>query len=134
MEELIAQLRSLNEGVSLPLDLPTEEQVLEAEEQILMPLPADLRTYLLQASDVITGNVEPVTVADERSHTYLPELAALAWDRGLPREYIPVCEYDGGYACIAQDGVVYFWLDGNLEQEWQDLWAWVREVWLHAEH
>lgn len=130
MEEIIEQLREMSEDVSLPLDLPTDDDVLEVEEAILIPLPHDLRTYLLEVSDVIVGAIEPVTAADERSHTYLPEVAATAWSVGLPRDYIPVCEYDGGYAAISQDGKVSFWVNGDFTEEWEDFWYWCRDVWL----
>ena len=130
MEEILERLRERNEDVSLPLDLPTEDDLLTVEEAILISLPGDLRCFLLEASDVICGDIEPVTAADPRSHTYLPEMAANAWSVGLPREYIPICEYHGGFACIAQDGKVYFWQNDDLSEEWEDFWGWCREVWL----
>ncbi len=130
MEEILELLQEQNQAVSFPLDLPTEEDLVCVEEEILISLPGDLRTFLLEASDVIVGAIEPVTAADPRSHTYLPEVAATAWSVGLPREYIPVCEYAQGYACIAQDGKVYFWQSGDMIEEWEDFWYWCRDVWL----
>lgn len=132
MEEILELLREQSQAVSLPLDLPTEDDLVGIEEAILISIPGDLRTFLMEASDVIVGRMEPVTAADPRSHTYLPEVASQAWDRGMPREYVPVCEYDGGYACIGQDGKVFFWKDGDLADEWEDLWYWVRDVWLES--
>jgi len=131
MEDIIEHLRELAESVAVPLALPTEDDLVVVEEEILIPLPHDFRVFLMEVSDVITGNIEPATAADPRSHTYLPEMAALAWDIGLPREYIPICEYEGGYACIAQDGKVTFWRSGEIHGEgWEDIWWWAREVWL----
>lgn len=131
MEDIIELLREINEAVAHPLDLPTEEDLVVVEEQILISLPGELRVFLLEVSDVVFGRIEPCTAADPRSHTYLPEMAANAWDIGLPREYIPLCEYDAGYACISQDGKVVFWSqNGKLSDPWPDLWQWVREVWL----
>jgi len=130
LEEILEQLRELNERVSCALDLPTEDDLVRVEEEILISIPYDLRNFLLQASDVICGTIEPVTAADPRAHTYLPDVAAHAWEIGMPREYIPVCGYKGGYACTAQDGKVFFWQDGELVEEWQDFWCWCREVWL----
>ena len=34
---------------------------------------------------VVYGSLEPVTVTDPQSHTYLPEVAANAWDAGVDR-------------------------------------------------
>ncbi|MFL0811038.1 MAG: SMI1/KNR4 family protein [Agarilytica sp.] len=132
MEEILELLREQSASVSLPLDLPSEDDLVEIEEAILIHIPHDLRTYLMEVSDVIVGALEPVTAADPRSHTYLPEVAAQAWNQGMPRENIPVCEYGGGYACIGQDGKVYFWKNGEQEEEWEDFWYWCRDVWLES--
>ena len=67
MNDIIDQLQDANIETAFPLELPTFEQLVEVEEQILMPLPSALKEYLLEASDVIYGNVEPVTVADPSS-------------------------------------------------------------------
>ncbi len=132
MEEIIEMLREQAESVSLPLDLPSEEELVEVEELLLIGLPHDLRVFLLEVSDVIVGHLEPVTVADPRSHTYLPDVASRAWDIGLPREYIPVCEYNGGFACIGEDGKVLFWDGADMAEEWDGFWQWCRDVWLES--
>ena len=74
MQEMIDELREVAEQVPVPLELPEHDQVVDAQEQILMPLPADFREFLMEASDVIYGTLEPVTAADPSSHTYLPLL------------------------------------------------------------
>ena len=131
MEHIIDQLRQHSESSATPLELPDEEQLVVVEEEILIPIPYDFRTFLLEVSDVICGRVEPATVADPRSHTHLPEMAAVAWSLGMPREYIPICEYDGGYACISQDAKIYFWLpSGMTDTSWEDIWHWCDDVWL----
>ena len=131
MEDIIEQLRERSETVSLGLELPSEDQLVVVEEEILIPLPHDLRVFLLEVSDLIVGSLEPATAADPRSHTYLPEMCANAWDAGLPRENIPICQYRGGYAAIAEDGKVFFWSpDGAEDEPWDDIWRWCRDVWL----
>ncbi|CAH0191367.1 cell wall assembly protein [Pseudomonas sp. PA15(2017)] len=133
MEEVIEQLRELNEPVPVPLELPEEELLVEIEEQILINLPFELREFLLKVSDVVYGRLEPVTVTDPQSHTYLPEVASVAWSLGVPRELVPICEDQGNYYCVEQDGTVLLW-DGEEEDltddSWDSVWHWVREVWL----
>lgn len=133
MEEVIEQLRELNEPVPVPLELPEEELLVEIEEQILINLPFELREFLLKVSDVVYGRLEPVTVTDPQSHTYLPEVASVAWSLGVPRELVPICEDRGNYYCVEQDGTVLLW-DGEEEDltddSWDSVWHWVREVWL----
>ena len=131
MNETIEILRQRSESVPVPLDLPDDEDLLFIEEQLCISLPRDLREFLLEASDVIYGSMEPVTAADPNSHTYLPEVAATAWESGLPRIVIPICEHQSHYYCMDQDGVVRLWQKGDFnDKEWESIWEWVEEIWL----
>ena len=134
MEEVIEQLRELNEPVPVPLELPEEEVLVEIQEQILIHLPFELREYLLKASDVVYGHLEPVTVCDPQSHTYLPEVAARDWDEGLPRYLVPLCAERGRYYAVDPEGQVLLWEDGEIdeEQQWDSVWDWVEDVWLQG--
>jgi hypothetical protein len=134
VEEVIEQLRELNEPVPVALELPEEELLVEIEEQILINLPFELREFLLKVSDVVYGRLEPVTATDPQSHTYLPEVASVAWSLGVSRELVPICEDHGNYYCVEQDGTVVLWEgdSGELSEEetWDSVWHWVRDVWL----
>lgn len=132
MEDVLEQLRELNEPVPTPLELPDDELLVEIEEQLLINIPREFREYLLLASDVVYGKLEPVTVTDPHSHTYLPEVAAVAWDRGLPRDLLPICETADGYYTVAEDGQIGLWQDGQLDDhhQWDSIWYWIRDVWL----
>jgi hypothetical protein len=136
VEEVIEQLRELNEPVPVPLELPDEETLVEIQEQILIHLPFALREFLLQVSDVVYGRLEPVTAADPQSHTYLPEVAALAWSLGVPRELVPLCEDHGNYYVVEEDGTVLLWEadtgEINEDESWESVWHWVRDVWLES--
>ncbi len=133
MDELIERLRECNEPVPVPLELPDDDDISEVEEALLIKLPDELKLFLLSVSDVVCGRLEPVTAADPGSHTYLPEVASRAWDEGLPRHMIPICERPerGGYDCLAHDGRVVAWAYGDeTGEEWESLWDWVEEEWL----
>jgi hypothetical protein len=136
MEEVIEQLRELNEPVPVPLELPEEETLVEIQEQILIHLPFALREYLLTVSDVVYGRLEPVTASDPQSHTYLPEVAATAWDLGVPRYLVPLCEDHGNYYVVEDDGTVLLWEadtgEINEDENWESVWHWCRDVWLES--
>lgn len=133
MEDVIDELRSQAEAIPVPLELPDEDTLVVVEEEILLPLPRELRQFLLEVSDVVYGSIEPVTAADPYTHTYLPEVAAMAWSLGVPRHLVPLCENHGNYYCVEPDGEVVYWRDGDLtEERWQSVWHWVREVWLES--
>lgn len=136
MDDVIDLLREKKEPISVPLELPDDDLLVEIEEQLLLPLPDDLWHYLLEASDVVYGALEPVTAADPRSHTYLPEVAAQAWNDGMPRHLLPVCQLGDGYYCISEEGEVRYWNGHKLgkdpqgNKQWANLWEWIRDVWL----
>ncbi|MGL4474000.1 MAG: SMI1/KNR4 family protein [Shewanella sp.] len=132
MNELIERLQELNQTVPVPLELPEYDQLVQAEEQLLIGFPRELKEFLLYASDVIVGRIEPVTVSDPSSHTYLPEVASYAWSIGLPRDLLPICQVGDDFYCIDQEGRVYLWQDGYLDEEttWESFWEWVDNVWL----
>ena len=135
MEDVIEQLRELNEPVPVPLELPEEETLVEIQEQILIHLPHGLREFLLQVSDVVYGRLEPVTASDPQSHTYLPEVAATAWSLGVPREMVPLCEDHGNYYVVEEDGTVLLWeaeTEEFNEESWESVWHWARDVWLES--
>ena len=135
MEEVIEQLRELNEPVPVALELPDEETLVQIQEQILIHLPFELREFLLTVSDVVYGRLEPVTASDPQSHTYLPEVAATAWDAGMPRELVPLCQDGRDYYAVDEEGQVSLWLEetGELSGDtWDSVWHWVRDVWLES--
>lgn len=133
MEETLDRLRAAHQPVPVPLELPTHEDLVDVEEELLLSIPREMRRFLLEASDVVTGSIEPVTAADPHSHTYLSEVAALAWSKGLERYLLPLCEVNGNYYCVDPDGEVLFWRDGELtDQTWDDVWHWIDDVWLES--
>ena len=132
MEEVIEQLRELNEPVPVPLELPEEEMLVEIQEQILIHLPFQLREYLLTVSDVVYGRLEPVTASDPQSHTYLPEVTSVAWDLGVPRNLVPLCQDGDDYYVVDEESQVLLWegSTGELsDEQWDSVWHWVRDVW-----
>ncbi|MFF7707304.1 SMI1/KNR4 family protein [Pseudomonas sp. NPDC007930] len=135
MEDVIEQLREANEPVPVPLELPDEDVLVEIQEQILIHIPDDMKAFLLTVSDVIYGSLEPVTVTDPNSHTYLPEVAANAWDAGMPRELVPLCQDGSNYYAVEEDGTVVLWdADDEIvtEESWDSVWTWARDVWLES--
>lgn len=135
-DELIDQLRALNEPVPVPLELPDEDLLVEIEEQLLIGLPYELRQFLLHVSDVVYGHLEPVTAADPHAHTFLPEVAAEAWNAGVPRHLVPLCQEGDDYYLVDLEGQVLHW-DGAQAQldeaEWESVWHWVFEVWMQGQ-
>lgn len=133
MDEIIEALRAINVHVAMPLELPEEDTLVEIEELLFVALGRDFRDFLLNVSDVIYGSLEPVTAADPNSHTYLPEVASVAWARGVSREILPLCESGNGYYCISEEGLVTYWENGSTgEDSWENVWEWTQDVWMES--
>lgn len=133
LAESIAALRRANQPVPKPMRLPTPEEVASVEAALGVQFHPDFRTFLMRASDVVVGTMEPVTIALRGSHTDLSEVATDAWAAGVPKKWVPVCESNGDYFCITPEGDVQFWShDGPTDERWASLSDWIDQVWLQS--
>lgn len=131
LDDAIREYRLLHEEVPIPTRLPTSEEVDAVQAQLGVCFHPDLRTFLLRASDVHYGNMEPVTLTKPDSHTFLPRVCGHAWDRwDIPRELVPICADNANYHCLTPDGQVVYWGhdDGEVTATWTSLADWIREV------
>jgi hypothetical protein len=110
LDDAIRELRRRNEALPRPLRLPTEAEVVEAERRLAHAFHPDFRRYLREASDVTCGILEPVTITRPESHTDLFKVAASAWDAyHVPRDLLPICEFNADFYCLTPAGEVVFW-------------------------
>jgi SUKH superfamily protein len=132
LTDVLAELRDLNEPVPKPLRLPTEIEVDLAESSLGIKFPEDYRRYLLEASDIVFGALEPAVVTPDAGYLSLVEVAESAWsEMELPRDLLPFCEDNGDYYCFAADGRIKFWShNGATDESWPDLATWIKEVWI----
>ena len=130
--EALQELRKLNELVPKPPSLPSVAEVEAMETRLGLKFHPDYVQFLLEASDVVFDVLEPATITDPESHTYLPNVAAAAWEVGVDRSWLPICEVNGDYYVLKPTGEVMYWShDGNVREEsWPDLATWIREVWI----
>lgn len=134
LEDVIAKLRSLNEPVPKPLRLPTESEVAAAEKKLGVEFSADYHQFLLQASDVTYGALEPAIITPDAGHLDLVTMVKEAWKLGVPDDLLPFCESNGDYFCLHPDGQVVYWNhNGSSDETWPDLAHWINEVWLEEE-
>lgn len=131
MDEAIAELRSLNEPVPIPLRRPSEEEIENVEKQLGVRFHPDYQRFLLEAGDVVFGTLEPATIPKESGHTYIVPLVRNAWGRGVPRRWLPIAEDNGNYYCMNDAGEVSYWShDGSTNEKWSSLAVWIKKVWI----
>jgi hypothetical protein len=136
ISEAIEELRKRNQPVPKPARLPTPEEVVEAEGRVRARFHAHYRRFLLEASDVVYGTLEPAQVA--RAGGWPPYLVEMVEDAraypGFPPDLLPFCEDNANYYCMDGSGespeVVYWCHDGLTDEKWPDLATWIAEVWI----
>lgn len=133
INEIAEALHDQAEKPAFAPEPPTLDDLIEAQEAMLISVPNEFRDFLMHSSFEIYGRLEPVTISDPQCHTYLPEVAAEAWSLGMPREFIPLCRDGNNIYCVAEDDVVYVWsheLGEEPEEVSTNTWEWVRDYWL----
>ena len=132
IDSAIRRLRELNEPVPKPLRLPTESEVTEAEELLGIVFLPDYKKFLLEASDVVFGVLEPGIVIPNCGHLALVPMANNAWTKmGLPRELLPICEDNADFYCLTRSNEVVFWShNGRDGRKWSDIATWINDVWI----
>ncbi|MFO1021376.1 MAG: SMI1/KNR4 family protein [Planctomycetales bacterium] len=128
----IRKLRELNEPVPKPMRLPSPEEVDEAERELGIQFHPDYRHYLLEASDVVLGILEPATLTVPDDFTDLREVCKSAWESyDVPRNLLPICEDNADFYCLNARGEVLFWSHNGLsEEKWPTLADWIEQVWI----
>ncbi len=131
LDEMISRLRALNIKVPKPARLPSIEEIEAIETASGVSFPPELKHYLLLASDVVFGTLEPVTVTNPNSHTHFPIVLATARELGVPSDLIPICEDNSDFYCITLSGEVVFWSHNGINDErWPSVASWIENVWI----
>lgn len=131
LDAAIAELHRLNEPVPKPLRLPTPEEVAALARDLGRDFHSDFCRYLLEASNVTLGALEPVTAVPESGHTYLPRVVEAASDYGVPDDLLPICEDNADFYGMTWEGEVVYWShNGATSERWPNLAAWIEEVWI----
>ncbi len=131
LDKIIAELRSRSEKVPKPLGLPTPAEVAAVESELGVVFPPDYRTFLLEASDVVLGTLEPATISNPAFHTHLPKVVASARAFGVPVQLFPICEDNADFFCLASTGEIRYWShNGAVDESWPSLAHWLKQVWL----
>jgi hypothetical protein len=129
--DVLEQLLSAQIPQLVTLEPATDEDITQIEEAILVPIRGDYRDFLKEAAHLVLGQLEPAQANDPGSRSYLPEVATQAWESGLDRSLLAICETEGGYYCLTLDDEIQLWQDGELQEDlYRDIWEWAETVWL----
>jgi hypothetical protein len=133
----LEKLKSLDQPVPTPPELPTQADVKNAEEKIAVKFPPSYVKYQLEYSDVNVGPLEMYHLFEDGS--YLDFIQAVKEARQyheLPEYLLPFAgEQDGDYYCFnlksysPEYEVVYWSHNGTTNEKWNNFLDWVEKCW-----
>jgi hypothetical protein len=109
IDAAISALRAAHCPPPRPHQLPSEEALAAVEQELGLQFQPDYRAFLLRASDVCVGTLEPCVLPPGAGHCDIPKIAGDAWRVGVDRGYLPICEDNGDYRCLTPSGEVVYW-------------------------
>ncbi len=134
LENAINELKSRR--ISLPVTqyLPDDIVIDNYENEIHLSFPDDYRFFLKSASDSLYNGKGALRLTPNKDHPRELRTALYeAREIGLPSDWLPICEDNSDYYCIAPDGKIRFWdHNGTSDESWPDLATWIKVVWLEG--
>ncbi|EGH65204.1 SMI1/KNR4 family protein [Pseudomonas syringae] len=113
---------------------PTDAEIADAESKLNFRFPAPYVQFLKGGSDVVNAVFEPAVILDGGSSLGIFEIAKIAWDHGVPRDWLPFIEDNGDYFCVSEAGGVRYWShNGSTNERWPTFSAWFRQVCIDLE-
>ncbi|WP_413208514.1 SMI1/KNR4 family protein [Rhodospirillum sp. A1_3_36] len=133
MREVVEEINLLDDPKGRAQLLPSDALIDKYENLTGIKFSDDYKFFLKSVSNAFVGTLSPFTLNEEFREKYGDLLLGLKEGRevGVPHDWLPICEDNGDYYCLLEDGTVRFWShDGQAEEMWPDLASWAKEVWL----
>lgn len=132
IDNAIEELKSLSIDTPKKPKLPDEQLICEYEQNIGFTFADDYKKFLMEASDVFVGMLNPLIMTKDGNAQGELAIALLEGrELGLPDDWLPICEDNGDYYCMLSDGRIRFWShNGITDDSWPNLATWIKEVWI----
>jgi hypothetical protein len=136
--DILEKLKSLNQPVPLPPQLPTEADVMAAEEKLGVKFPPSYVKYQLEYSDINVGHLEMYSLfEDDDRLNLISNVNNVRKYHRLDEHLLPfVEEQDGDYFCFNLESngpeyeVVYWSHNGTTDEKWDNFLDWVERRWI----
>ncbi|MFH1807025.1 MAG: SMI1/KNR4 family protein [Pseudomonadota bacterium] len=133
--EVIKLINQADDPAGRRQPLPDDSLIEKYEQQTGIVFPEDYKIFLKSISNAFVGFMSPFVLNEDLSKGYGDLVLGLRDARkvGVPDDWLPICEDNGNYYCLAPDGSVQFWdHNGSSNETWPDLATWAKEVWLEG--
>jgi hypothetical protein len=135
IKDAIAELKSVRLSLPNVQRLPDDALINDYERELGIAFSEEYKIFLKEASDSIFNGKDSLRLTEERnSPRELLSVVAEARGQGVPKSWLPICEDNGNYYCIREDGSVVYWAhDGNSNESWPSLASWIKQAWIDGE-
>lgn len=133
IDAIISEVNRLDDPRKRKIPLPDDALIARYEAATGFEFSEDYKKFLKSISNAFIGYLSPLTLNEEMGGVYGELRSAIEQGRsaGLPHDWLPICEDNGDYYCIAPDGKIHFWdHNGPTTETWPDLATWANDVWL----
>lgn len=135
LEEVIEQINQVDDPAGRKQPLPDDALIEKYEQVTGFFFPKDYKIFLKTISNAFVGFMSPFTVNEALSEGRSDLISGIIRARrvGVPKDWLPICEDNGDYYCLAPDGSVRFWdHNGSSDEAWPNLATWAKLVWLEG--
>ncbi|WP_233237922.1 SMI1/KNR4 family protein [Bordetella sp. LUAb4] len=135
INDALAELKSVRMTVMCTQQLPDDALIAAYEIELGLKFLDDYKVFLKKASDSIFNGKDALCLTANRdSPRELLSTVIEAREQGVPESWLPICEGNGNYYCLLEDGVVRYWAhDGYSDEAWPNLATWIKQAWIDAE-
>lgn len=135
LEEVIEQINQVDDPAGRKQPLPDDALIEKYEQATGLFFSKDYKKFLKTISNAFVGFMSPFTLNEALSEGRSDLISGIIRARrvGVPKDWLPICEDNGDYYCLAPDGSVRFWdHNGSSDEAWPNLATWAKLVWLEG--
>lgn len=106
IDAIISEVNRLDDPRKRKIPLPDDALIARYEAATGFEFSEDYKKFLKSISNAFIGYLSPLTLNEEMGGVYGELRSAIEQGRsaGLPHDWLPICEDNGDYYCIAPDG------------------------------
>ena len=136
IEEMVVKLKPFldNEILSEKLEAVTDDDIEVIENKLSLVVTDELRCLLKSiASNTYSGGILLQSASKNAPNFLNTVIQTLkAREIGVNRNAVVICQDNGNYYCVTEDGTVALW-EYDIEdfgEEWDDICDWIENEWL----
>ncbi|RZM15220.1 SMI1/KNR4 family protein [Pseudomonas sp. AK106] len=135
IRDAVAELKSVRMSLPNAQRLPDDALIVAYERELGISFSDEYKIFAKEASDSIFNGKDALRLTvDRNSPRELLNVVAEAREQGVPKSWLPICEDNGNYYCLLEDGSVSYWAhDGRSNENWPSLASWIKHAWIDGE-